>query len=105
MVFLGPNAMAVIFANHNNQWHVVEATEMSETPCSVARTCADEACATVIVQALNGWNGFHIFEAASGTHSAFFGPVAVESDPKVAHAQCIAEGIRLVGRGPCHILV
>ena len=59
----------------------------------------------MVVQALNSWNGFHVFEATSGAHAAFLWPVSVEGHPEVAHAEGLAEGFGFVGRGSRNVLV
>ena len=70
-------------------------------------TCAgtNQAFATMVVQALNSWNGFHVLEATSGAHAAFLWPVSVVGHPEVAHPERFAKGFRFVGRGSSDVLV
>ena len=78
---------------------------MSETARCVACAGTNQAFATMVVQALNSWNGFHILEATSGAQATFLWPVSVEGDPEVAHAEGLAEGFCFVGRGSSDVLV
>ena len=78
---------------------------MSETTSRVACAGANEAFATMIVQALDGRNGFHILETTSGAYAPFLWPISVEGDPEVAHAEGLAEGFGFVGCSSRNVLV
>ena len=78
---------------------------MSEASSGVTCAGTNQAFATVVVQALNSWNGFHILEASSGAHAAFLWPVSVEGHPEVAHVEGLAEGFCFVGRGSSDVFV
>ena len=59
----------------------------------------------MIVQSLNGWNGFHVFEAPRGAQTALLRPVAVEGDPEVGKAHRLAERFSLVGHRAGDVVV
>ena len=105
MADLRPNAMAVIFSDDHDQRHVCQTTEVSETAGRVPCAGTNQAFATVVMQALDGWNGFHILEATSGAQATFLWPVSVEGDPEVAHAEGLAKGFCFVGRGSSNVLI
>ena len=95
----------MVFANHNEEGHSVKTAKVREGSSSVARTRADEASATVVMHALNGRNGFHVFETARWTYPAFFGPVAVEGDPEIGKTHRLAEGLRFVRHRASNVVV
>jgi hypothetical protein len=78
---------------------------VSETASGVTCAGTNQAFATMVVQALDGRDGFHVFETASGAHAAFLWPVSVEGHPEVAHPEGLAKGFRFVGRCSSDVLV
>ena len=78
-----PNALSVVFADHDDERCTVQPAKVCEGPSGVTRTGADEALAVMIVHALDGWNRFHVLETPRGAQTALLRPVAVEGDPEV----------------------
>ena len=69
---------------------------MREGSSGVSSTRADETGATVVMYALDGWNGLHVFETPRRTNAAFFGPVAVEGNPEIGKSHRLTKRLGFV---------
>ena len=100
-----PNALSVVFSNHDEEWGAVQPAKVSERPGGVSCTGADEALAAVVVHALDGRNGFHVFEAPRWAEAPLLRPVTMEGDPEVGKPHRFSQRISLVGHRAGDVVV